>query len=74
MFCMAAEREQSERHCRWVYPVEFSDVHAASRSLRTGMLMLSNVACLRNDADNFVRSAPEIVTHVFCSVAGRFVP
>lgn len=41
---------------------------------RTGMLMLSNVACLRNDADNFLRSAPEMVVHVCCCVAGRFVP
>lgn len=41
---------------------------------RIGMLMLSNVACLRNDVDNFVRSAPEMVMNVFCSVAGWFVP
>lgn len=43
---------------------------------RTGMLMLmlSKVACLRNDADNFVRSAPEMVVHVYCCVAGRFDP
>lgn len=74
MFCMVVERQQNEYHCRWVYPVEFGDVQTASRSPRTGMLMLSNVAFLRNDAGNFVRSAPEMVVHVFCAVAGWFVP